>query len=329
MTDYAVLILPAANRVYAQSSTQLLAAEIAVLAGVSATPVDIGGIPYLEFSADLSADDVRTLSNASSLYALFERRGDLLAPIALEPLDRFPSDLLTIQKYSGKTNEHFTKLLLNVTAAAAGGFRPGLRVFDPMCGRGTTLNQAMMYGYDVLGMDIDGRDFEAYSHFIQTWLKNNRIKHQAQVTDIRRNRARIGRRVQIGYAADKAEYKAGRLSRIDVVQADTTRCSEFFGASVCDLLVADLPYGVQHGSTKADRLTRSPIELVEAALPGWLRMLSPGGAIGLSWNTHVAPRAELAAVLEKSGLDVLDYPDFQHRVDQSIVRDLIVATPQS
>ncbi|HVX43066.1 MAG TPA: SAM-dependent methyltransferase [Mycobacteriales bacterium] len=325
MTDYALLILPAANRVYAQASTQLLAAEVEVLVGVSAEPATIGGVPYLQFSAELSPEKLRVLANASSLYALFERRGDLLAPVALESLDRFPSDLLTIQKYSGKTNEQFTRLLLNVTAAAAGGFRPGLRVFDPMCGRGTTLNQAMMYGYDALGMDVDGRDIEAYSHFIQTWLKNNRIKHQAQLADIRRNRAKIGRRLQIGYATDKADYKAGRLSRIDVVNADTTRCAEFFGESVCDLVVADLPYGVQHGSTKADRLARSPIELVEAALPGWLGMLAPGGAIGLSWNTHVAPREELAAVLEKSGLEVLGYPDFRHRVDQSIVRDLIVA----
>ena len=37
-----------------------------------------------------------------------------------------------------------------------------LTVFDPLCGRGTTLNQALMYGYDAAGLDVDGKDFEAY-----------------------------------------------------------------------------------------------------------------------------------------------------------------------
>lgn len=329
MTEYALLILPAANRVYAQASGRLLAAELEVLLGLSVTELSLGGVPYVGFSADLDAGSVATLSNASAVYALFERRGELLAPVPLAPLDRYPSDLLTIQKYSGKTNELFTKLLLNVTISAAGGFRTGLRVFDPMCGRGTTLNQATMYGYDALGMDIDGRDIEAYATFIRTWLKNNRIKHHAEFADIRRNRARIGRRLEVEFAADKADYKAGRVNRIQVINADTTRCGEFFGAATCDVIVTDLPYGVQHGSTGGKRLERSPAALISAALPGWLRMLRPGGAIGMAWNTHVAPRAELAGVLADAGLDVLDLPDFRHRVDQSIVRDLIVARPSS
>ncbi len=44
---------------------------------------------------------------------------DLLRPTALRPLAYFDDDLLTIQKYSGKTNEQFTKLLLNVTVLAS------------------------------------------------------------------------------------------------------------------------------------------------------------------------------------------------------------------
>lgn len=36
-------------------------------------------------------------------------------PLELCRLDQFDDDLLTIQKYAGKTNEHFTKLLVNVT----------------------------------------------------------------------------------------------------------------------------------------------------------------------------------------------------------------------
>ncbi len=68
--------------------------------------------------------------------------------------------------------------------------------------------------------------------------------------------------------------------------------------------------------------------LIRDAAPGWAKLIRPGGALGMSWNTYVAERAELAAVLADVGLTVLDsepYHGFQHRVDQAIVRDVLVA----
>jgi hypothetical protein len=190
MNEYAVMVYPAANRVYADASARLLMAELRVfdlavlgnrIADLAATT--IGGVPCVTFTApELSSRDVALLSNLSVLYALFVVEGELLRPVPLRRLDVFDSDLLTIQKYSGKTNELFTKLVLNVTALSTD--RPDdlvggrLRVLDPMCGRGTTLHQAMMYGYDAAGLDIDGKDFEEYGRFIRTWLKNKRIKHR-------------------------------------------------------------------------------------------------------------------------------------------------------
>src|SRR5690606_37286159 len=201
MTTYGLLVSPSHNRVYAQAAASMVKAELAVFderaLGGRVHDIeerDVGGVPYVTFSADeLTEQDIRLLSNMSSLYALFQFEGDLLRPVALQPLDLFGSDLLTIQKYSGKTNEYFTKLLLNVTAMASDSpmdlvtGRP--RVFDPMCGRGTTLNQAMMYGLDAAGMDIDGKDFDSYAAFIKTWLRNNRVKHKAEIANVRREKA--------------------------------------------------------------------------------------------------------------------------------------------
>ena len=81
----------------------------------------IGGVPYVTFEAgELSQRDADLLANLSSLYALFEvTAGELLRPVPLRRLDRFDDDLLTILKYPGKTNEQFTKLLLNVTLASS------------------------------------------------------------------------------------------------------------------------------------------------------------------------------------------------------------------
>jgi hypothetical protein len=189
MPEYAILIYPSANRVYAASSPALLRAELAVFGtGLAAElsaieEIELGGVGYVRFtsSAPLADRDLGLLSNLSTLYALYELGDGVLRPVAVTPLAKADSDLLTIQKYSGKTNELFTKLLLNVTllstANPAAMLEKPLRVLDPLCGRGTTLNQAMMYGFDATGLEVDGKDFEAYEQFIKTWLRTKRVKH--------------------------------------------------------------------------------------------------------------------------------------------------------
>ena len=341
MARYALLILPSANRVYADASVALTQAELevfncAVLDGRLGdfAAARIGGVPYVTFAADrIGSRDAALLANLSSAYALFRIEDDLLRPVALHPLDRFDDDLITIQKYQGKTNEQFTKLLLNVTLLSSAFARDMLErkfsVIDPLCGRGTTLNQALMYGFDAAGLDLDQKDFEAYSAFIQTWLKRKRVKHHAEHGPVRRDRRVIARRLQVSLAAAKQDYKAGLTQRLDVVNADTARALEFFRPATFDLLVADMPYGVQHGSrTAAGKLARSPLGLLADAAPAWCALLRSGGALGLAWNTLLARRDEAAGVLAGAGLEVMDsgpYLAFAHRVDQAIMRDILVA----
>jgi SAM-dependent methyltransferase len=349
MTDYGFLVLPSHNRVYSRSALQLVRSELQVFseAAMEGRIRDIeerliGGVPYVTFSADeLTDQDGVLLSNLSSLYALYRIDGECLTPVQVRPLDKFGSDLLTIQKYSGKTNEDFTKLLLNVTAMVSDSpadlTTRRLRVLDPMCGRGTTLNQAMMYGFDASGVDVDAKDFESYSTFIRTWLKNNRIKHQAETTNVRRDGATLGRRLHIVLGESKELYKKGEVIEITVVNSDTLQSDKFFRPASFDLIVTDAPYGVQHGSRPKGgkgkaTLSRSPVQLLEAAIPVWARLLRPGGAIGISWNTYVARREDIADILDANGFQVPDsetYQSFRHRVDQAIIRDLIVARRRS
>jgi len=341
---YAILILPSANRVYAESAVALTTAELTLFSsavlGDRLGDIDareIAGVPYVTFEADpLDERDLRHLANLSSLYALFEESEEhrgLLRPVPLHRLDRFDDDLITIPKYAGKTNEQFTKLLLNATLLASADAHRMLdrrfTVLDPLAGRGTTLNQAMMYGYDALGVDRDHKDFEAYAAFIQRWLKEKRIKHKAEHGPVRRNRQVVGRRLRITLAATKEQHRAGDTQRIDMVNADTTRALEFWKAGSVDLIVADAPYGVQHGSRTAERgLARNPLDLLRAAAPVWADLLRPGGALGIAWNTHVATRDDAAAALTAAGLAVADTPAHHrlaHRVDQSIHRDVLIA----
>ncbi|NKQ57264.1 SAM-dependent methyltransferase [Amycolatopsis sp. K13G38] len=337
MFDYGILLYPSANRVYADTAPALLRAELAVFAhALSTAPTGVeerrlGGVPYLTFTTEarLSEKDIALLSNLSSLYALFELAGDALRPLEVAPLEKFDSDLLTIQKYAGKTNELFTKLLLNVTLLstsdpAAFLTRP-LHVLDPLCGRGTTLNQAMIYGLDATGVERDGRDFEAYERFIKTWLRGKRIKHTAESGQLRRNKVKLGQRLELGFGVTKEQYKAGDIRRVSYLNCDTVTGTELLKTSSVDAIVTDAPYGVQHGSHRSEDLSRSPLDLLDEAMPHWVRTLRSGGALGIAWNTHVAKRDEMAAVLGAAGLEVIETPDFAHRVDQAILRDLMVA----
>ncbi|WP_432828508.1 TRM11 family SAM-dependent methyltransferase [Dactylosporangium sp. CA-092794] len=341
MAQYALLILPSANRVYADSAVELTVAELmAFERGVLRKGVaevgtrSVGGVPYVTFEAgELDERDLAVLGNLSAVYALFEVVGELLRPVELRRLDRFDDDLITIQKYPGKTNEQFTKLLLNVTLLASGFggelLERRFRVLDPLCGRGTTLNQALMYGFDAAGVDRDQKDFEAYSAFIQTWLKRKRIKHKAEFGPVRRERQVVAKRLRIELAAEKGDYKAGETQLLDVVNTDTVRAREFFKDGSFDLIMTDAPYGVQHGSRTAGKgLVRSPEDLLAEAAPVWARLLRGGGALGIAWNTFVVKRELAAGLLERAGLEVVDeepYRSFRHRVDQAIMRDVLVA----
>jgi SAM-dependent methyltransferase len=294
---FALLIAPSTNRVYADSALPLTRAELSVFGAVSdIAETRIGGLPYVTFEAP---GDPGHLANLSSMYGLFECVGELLRPVELHPVAYFDEDLVTIPKYAGKTNEQFTRLLLNVTLLAAGHV-PGssrLTVLDPLCGRGTTLNIALRYGYHAIGIERDG-------------------KHHAELNPVRRDRKLVARR----FSATVAERQT-----VTVYHADTVDARQFLKAGSADVVVADAPYGVAHGSHAGGARTRGPLDLLRAAAPVWVELLAPGGALGISWNTHVANRDEAVAVLEKAGLAVVDLPDLAHRVDQAIQRDVIVA----
>jgi len=335
MSRYAMLLAPSANRVYADQASRISRAELAAFGPVLSSglaEIDVtrlGGVEYLTFEGSLSERDIAYLSNLSAAYALFELiEGDLLRPLALSPLAHYDSDLITIPKYAGKTNEQFTKLVLNLTvlASASAGrmLDGGLTVLDPLCGRGTTLNQALMYGYDAIGVEIDGTDLEAYKLFLQTWLKIKRLKHTSEMVPMRA-RGRKTRRLEVRLAPTKEDFKTGAQT-LAVIQADTTDLDGLLGRNLADVLVADLPYGVAHGSYDGEgRITRSPLDLLERAVPEWLPRLRPGGALGLSWNTKVAKRELAEDILLAAGLELVEHLPLEHRVDQGIERDVLVA----
>jgi len=201
-----------------------------------------------------------------------------------------------------------------------------ITVCDPLCGRGTTLNQALMYGYDAIGVEIDAKAVEAYEAFLKAYLRRKRLKHTAALVPVRRAGKRVARRLEVTVAATRDDHRVGAVQRLMVLSADTTRLEGLIRTPCADVLVADLPYGVTHGSHDGTGgLSRSPLELLERAVPQWSAMLRPGGAVGLSWNLKVAGRAAAEEILRAGGLEIVPHADLAHRVDQAIERDVLVA----
>jgi SAM-dependent methyltransferase len=338
---YALLLRASANRVFGESAFGLAQAELATLDRallhgmiVGQERVAIGGVDYLVIDTTDALDDGRVamLSNLSSLHAVFEVGDDSrFRPVRVAPRVVLDDDLLTIQRYAGKTNEAFTHLLVNVALAASGTAFERLlagervRLLDPACGRGTSLNRAAVYGMDACGIDVDPRDVEAYDLFLTTWLKDKRLKHKVERATLRKGRPAPAHRVTVTYGPGK---DASEHRIIDVVHDDTVAGRDHYKARSMDVLVCDLPYGVQHGSRPTtETLERGPERLLEAALPVWLDLLKPGAAAGLAWNRRTLPRPRLAALAEAAGFGVLapDDDSFLHRVDRSITRDVLVA----
>ena len=67
---------------------------------------------------------------------------------------------------------------------------------------------------------------------------------------------------------------------------------------------------------------------MRACLPAWREVLRKGGTAALAWNVNVLPRGAVEQLLEDAGFTVLRggaYDRFQHRVDQAILRDVVIS----
>ena len=349
---YAIMHNPRHGRVYLEAAGAMALSELSFAGRLLSAPPEgireasIGGVPYILFEQNSAPtpEDVRVLSRLSFAYALFKlERGPgvpttgplipetcLLAPITRNPGYFIDEDISAILKYSGKTNELFTRLMLNLALAHGPGAVPS-RVLDPMAGKGTTLYEALMQGADAYGVEIDPKPaYEAFL-YIKKHFEMARYKHTGH-TEKTGGIDPAGKkfsaiRYQVEMARNKDEQRQGLARQFEIIAGDTRHTSAYFKKNFFHAIVADLPYGVQHGAKKKPQgggQSRNALELVKEAMPGWVKTLKPGGTVVLAWNLFLIDRDAMAGVFAANGLAVQEGPDFSHRLDQATHRDLMV-----
>ena len=286
------------------------------------TLVEMGGQEYLLFEIGEEWPDSYwqflqefAMTNSFFFYheAIGEQAGPFLQPVTI-PVETFlPAGLVTTRRYRGKTNELLTRFMCNI-ARYSSSFRKTpwrkITLLDPLSGGGTTLFTGLVLGADVVGVEQDQKTGEGTAGFLKAFFKESRIS------------ARL-REERLKGVGKRWFFTIKHTARCVIGVGDTSQVHHFTnGVKKPQLIVTDLPYGIQHRAKWKELLTE--------ALPAWNHVMAEGGALVFSWNaTHFLREEMISLVQEVGGFEVLNaypYNQLGHRVDRVIKqRDILVA----
>lgn len=344
--NYLILQNPGHNRVYYNLAAKLALAELKLVVDRLSSKCDdikiieIENIRYLSFEADneLLEDDLLILSHLSFVFAIYilEKNADkvLLVPVKKGEYQYLDDKIGSLLKYPGKTNELFTRMMINVALLSSNfSYSDKIKLLDPVSGKGTTLFEGAVFGYDVYGIDIEPKSIHDATVFFKKYLEKERVKHTFVKRQILgKSKSEAISINEFVFSGSKEDFKAQEnLKTLGLVCGNSHDAYKYFKKEMFNIIVGDLPYGIYHGNTTDKRkpsITRNPSELLNDCLPEWLMVLKKGGVVVVAWNSFVVSRFKLSKIFTNNGFEVLSspiYDEFEHMVDKSIKRDILVA----
>ena len=331
---YCFQLLPHANIRYQESLNLLGSAELSCILQALNIKTDvqlatIGGAPFLCFETEaLTQEQLNACASHSALNFMCAEENGLLRPLTCDRGDYFPRDLAEVLKYKGKTSAVFTHMMINLALTASDfyGAKRQLTVLDPLCGRGTTLFVALERGMNSVGIDLDRKDLKEAADYLSRYLQYHRLKHKLDQSA----RTVKGQNVPDALytlADSKQHFQAGDTRTLRLLLGDTGYAGALMKKTPADLLVADLPYGVQHAPQEGRRPENFP-GMLRRVLPAWKDAIKPGAGVAISFNSLTLPRATLVELLTAAGFQPMlepPYNNFEHFVEQAVTRDVVVA----
>ncbi len=312
MKHYSLLISQRARSAYFNDYLDVARAELQWLIGDEAIlHRPIGAMDFFDIKA--GEDLLSVLTSLSFVQGVFERQDGRLTPLDKRPAFNLHEDFVFGAKFRGKTNETLTQLLINIGLMCI-DYRSiaDVKLLDPMCGRATTLFWAMRYGIKSKGIEQDPRALADVRQMIKKWCKVHRQKHQL-------TEGFVGAKAKKKEIGKFLEFSAENTS-MRLINGDTSDACQLLNDEKFQLIISDLPYGIQHHTTHK---TRNPLAILKAAASEWSHSLKPGGAMVLAFNRYLPKREDLIDVFTTQGLQLLDF-SAPHRMSESIVRDVVV-----
>lgn len=325
--EYAILLMPRNDLLYWEQAPALAIAELQVLNQrvmmgklAQVCPGKVGDMPCISFQApELGQEELKMLAALSFYYGAFARAGELLRPLGLPRPAYFPEDILSYN-YTTRANGAFTAMLYNVTlwsGAFAHQFSARLRVLAPFCGRGAMVRYGLYRGHDVDGLELDKGAVQALDEFLSRYLKEHRFKHSFHRERFKRRQGGMGRKFLVQGAPDKERAKEDPFACM-VVGDDSAAANNHYAKNTYHAIATELP-----------RWEAQDIQgMLQRALPAWVRVLKPGGSLGLTWDLGSISREALVSLVSQVGLKALEgepYWDFAHQAGEAARRDLVVA----
>ena len=335
---YAFQVKSHANARYALSMNKLARIECECLlyalgASAAVTQEKLAGTQFIIVeTGELDEPGWKLLSSHSGVAMAALKDGEWLKPLPLAQAAYLEADLAQILKYKGKTNADFTLMMLHCAKAASAFALAGtpLTVLDPVSGRGTTLFCALQEGDHAVGIELNSKEVHEADTYFKRYLQYHRYKHTRETYSATLPQGGHAEEIRYQLSNSAEAFKNADIRTLRLFHGDSAQADRMAGRQSCHLVVADLPYGVQHGANSGKG--KSSLErLMREIFQPCYQALKAGGAAAIAFNTFTLKREAVSAELEKAGLKVLTQPpfdDFSHWVEQAVNRDMVIAVKE-
>ena len=309
------------------SRIELSAMLRSLLLDCEVTYESAGGADFLTFECrPLAAEELAWLSGHSSVAFIAEKEGDMLRPVDHRNGNYLGEDLPEILKYKGKTSASFLRLMINIALSQSQFARSGAQItlMDPLCGKGTACFCALQKGMNAIGLDIDQKSIHEAGEYFSRYLKLHLLKHSVRAFSETSGKSSLPVK-EFLFSDSKENWQKGDTRFLLMASGDTAMAPSLCRRHPVHLLIADLPYGIQH-APQFGRKPESFGALLRRALPLWKQCLLPGGVAAVSFNTLTFPTAQVLDIARSSGLTPLEedlFSHLRHEVEQAVVRDVV------